>query len=555
VRLGTDVDSPSPMYLYSHRGTDANSDQTGWGPNQVQLYLPQANHPAFGVARLYLRDSDDVENGTASTGYIDSDGQIATNQGPREPPFPLLDGNWHMLSITSQPQGGPGYRMYLDGQLAADLNAQNVPPGLNVDGGDPMTLDGNIILCSRGDDPEERHIDADMAYLSMWDVALNATQIESLFSAVNQQIEKVGPLPPRSSEFGSESEAVSTRRPEIQRVSTTGRPCVFPTVYEGQVVVDCISSGDPSRPNDEICPVADGEWEPCEPLAGKAIPITDRVTFEPPPSSMFDEFSEEMANFDEEISGESVGNDATQAFARGPMYAADGRLCQFPLRYGDITVNNCLSFGGGQFCWVAETYNDPFGSTYSGLGSSTSLGGEWASCAAEALVQPPEPGTLGVGPSTVPILQLQKVTRVTTDGEVCNFPMVIDGNVFDDCVQLFYSSFGGSDSGPSCLSFNGQWKTCNLKDASPEYIANTGEGVSAHRPVYVAERTTVTGKNCIFPGAAGEYVWFDCAVVSAGRAGERAFASGEQKVCQTADATWELCAPANTSGFTTKSLE
>jgi hypothetical protein len=539
------------MYLLSHRGTDAVTDQSGWGPNQVQLYFPQARHPAFGVARLYIRDGDDVDNGTASTGYIDSDGQIATNDGPREPPFPLLDGNWHMLSITSQPQGGPGYRMYLDGQLAADLNTRNVPPGLNVDGGDSMALDGNIILCSRGDDPEERHIDADLAYLSMWDVALNATQVESLFSVVNQQLEKVGPLPLRGSESTIETEAVSTRRPEIQRMSTSGRPCLFPTVYEGQIVVDCISSGDASRPTDEICPVAEGEWETCEPLASKAIPIAGSVTFFSPPPSVYDEYSDEMANFDEEITSDSVIGGATQAFARGPMYSADGRLCQFPLRYGDITVNNCLSFGGGQFCWAAETSanSDIFDNRTSE--SIISQGGEWAPCAAEALIQPPEPGTLGVGPSTVPVLQLQKVVRVTTEGEVCNFPMVINQQIFDDCIQLV-GSVGGSSSEPSCLSSSGQWKTCNLKNASPEYIANTEDGDSHNRPVYVAERTTVTGKNCIFPAAAGEYVWFDCAVVSAG---EGAFAGGEQRVCPTADATWELCAPVNTSSFTTKSLE
>ncbi|KAL4548009.1 hypothetical protein Ndes2526B_g07220 [Nannochloris sp. 'desiccata'] len=550
VRLGSDVDSPSLMYVYSHRGTDADSDQSGWGPNQVQLYFPQASHPAFGVARLYVRDSDDVYNETASTGYIDSDGQIASNVGPREPLFPLLDGNWHMLSMTSQPQGGPGYRMYVDGQLAADLNAGNVPPGLNVDGGDPMVLDGNIILCSRGDDPEERHVDADIAYLSMWDVALNATQVESLFSVVNQQIEKVGPLPPRDSESGTE--AVSTRRPEIQRMSITGRPCIFPTVYKGQSIVDCVSSGDASRPTDEICPVADGEWETCEPLASKAVPTAGSITFYPSPPSMYDEYSEEMANFDEEISRAS-GTDMTQAFARGTMYSADGRLCQFPLRYGDITVNNCLSFGGDQFCWAVDNsvYSDVFG----GTGSTSSIqGGEWAPCAAEALIQPPEPGTLGVGPSTVPVLQLQKVARVTTDGGICNFPMVVNGDIYDDCIQL-PESVGGSSSEPSCLSSSGEWKTCNLKNVSPEYTTSTGGGGSATRPVYVAERTTVTGKNCIFPAAAGEYVWFDCAVVSAGQEGIEPFASGEQRVCPTADATWELCAPANTSGFTTKALD
>jgi hypothetical protein len=30
--------------------------------------------------------------------------------------------NWHMLTLTSQPDGSSGYRMYVDGQLAAQMN-------------------------------------------------------------------------------------------------------------------------------------------------------------------------------------------------------------------------------------------------------------------------------------------------------------------------------------------------------------------------------------------------------------------------------------------------
>ncbi len=578
--MDSDLDSPSPMYLYSHRGTDASKDQSGWGPNQVQLYFPQKMHPAYGAARLYVRDSNDIDKGNVSTGYIDSDGKIADNSGPREPPLSLLDGkSWHMLSITTQPEPGvPGYRMYHDGQLVADLSAQTVPPVepgsselLHVDGGDPMALDGNVILCSRGDDPEQRHIDADIAYLSMWDVSLNETQLQTLYSAVNQQIEKVGPLPPRGSEV--ETEAISTRRPEIQRMSTTGRPCIFPAVYEGQIITDCISSGDASRPTDEICPVADGEWEPCQPLPiaprYPSIPTTNYTdpqsfseTSSPP---MYDEFSDqEMSDYGQkEFSGRGDEN-----YARGPVYSADGRLCQFPIFYGDITVNNCVSFGGDQFCWVAES---SIAAIFGGGTDSTSNGtaGEWAPCAADTLVQPPEPGILGVGPSTVAVLQFPKVVRTTTDGEICNFPMVVDGQIYNDCVIVPAGS--GSSVEPSCFSSSEEWKICNLKDASPEYIASTSSGGSSgggggsamNRPLYVAERSTVTpGKKCIFPARAGEYVLFDCALVSAGEEQQGGLASGgggggggEQRVCPTADATWELCAPVNTSEFTTKALE
>jgi hypothetical protein len=599
VRIGSDLTSPSPMYLYSHRGTDADQDQSGWGPNQVQLYFPQKAHPAYGVARLYVRDSLDVDMGNVSTGYIDSDGKIADNTGPRDGPFPLLDGGWHMLSVTSQPQGGAGYRLYHDGQLVADLNGKTVPVVKNddgitsstgelmhVDGGDKMVLDGNIILCSRGDDPSQRHIDADIAYLSMWDVALNDTQLEALYNVVNQQMEKVGPLPARGAESSTSSgapgtEAVSTKRAEVQRMSVTGRPCLFPTVYEGKIVVDCITSGDASRPMDEICPVADGEWEACEPLASRATPTGGSSTYSDPqsfsetPSEYLypNETAYDVASGGGDESDSPTDSTTEQDYARGTVYSDDGSVCQFPLQYGDIEVNNCLSFGGEQFCWTENLSSSGGRSSpiYGGGETSSNIpAGEWAPCAADALLQPPEPGVLGVGPSTVPVLQLQKVTRVTTDGEICNFPVVVDGQIFDDCIQLADSN----DGEPSCMaSTSGQWKTCNLKNASPLYISSstiTGGSVSSsgvgtggnisssNRPVYVAERTTVTGKNCIFPAAAGKYVWFDCALVgSAGgsQEGDVSSGSGDQRVCSTADATWELCAPANTSAFTTKALE
>ena len=40
-----------------------------------------------------------------------------------EAPNPYLgDGAWHMLTLTSQPDGSMGYRMYIDGALSGQLN-------------------------------------------------------------------------------------------------------------------------------------------------------------------------------------------------------------------------------------------------------------------------------------------------------------------------------------------------------------------------------------------------------------------------------------------------
>lgn len=122
-------------YLLSHRGIEA-TDPTGWGPNQVQMYMPQSNLPAYGVVRAYVRDGDDFYRGDESEGYVDSDGSVGFN-GQRPENSTLLDGQFHMITMTSQPTGGKGYVMYVDGKVAVQmregttyLNEAGVP--LNV---------------------------------------------------------------------------------------------------------------------------------------------------------------------------------------------------------------------------------------------------------------------------------------------------------------------------------------------------------------------------------------------------------------------------------------
>ena len=45
-------------------------------------------------------------------------------------PIPdLKDGGWHMLTLTSQPDGGLGYRMYVDGILAGQMQTNQTYMG------------------------------------------------------------------------------------------------------------------------------------------------------------------------------------------------------------------------------------------------------------------------------------------------------------------------------------------------------------------------------------------------------------------------------------------
>lgn len=39
------------------------------------------------------------------------------------------DGQWHMLTLSTQPFGYAGYRLFLDGKLAGQLDGNSVPVG------------------------------------------------------------------------------------------------------------------------------------------------------------------------------------------------------------------------------------------------------------------------------------------------------------------------------------------------------------------------------------------------------------------------------------------
>jgi hypothetical protein len=129
--------------LFSHRGTDpvtnANAN-TGWGPNQVQVYMPQAGNPAYGILRTYVRDSNDLYTGQEAEGFMDSDGSVGFGGGPRTTPSPLLDKGFHMVTVSSQPGGGKGSRLYVDGELAVQMR----------EGGSYLTQSGVELNVSMG---------------------------------------------------------------------------------------------------------------------------------------------------------------------------------------------------------------------------------------------------------------------------------------------------------------------------------------------------------------------------------------------------------------------
>lgn len=103
------------------------ASQASWSTNvlcctmQIRLYFPEIFHPAYGVLRALVKDSDSTAN---IASHLDSDGRVGhtnttTDSQPYDRQF-LADGLWHMATLTTLTNissGLPGYAMLLDGYL------------------------------------------------------------------------------------------------------------------------------------------------------------------------------------------------------------------------------------------------------------------------------------------------------------------------------------------------------------------------------------------------------------------------------------------------------
>jgi hypothetical protein len=54
----------------------------------------------------------------------------ASNAGPPNPD--LRDQQWHMVTLSSQPDGSFGFRMYIDGALAGQMAANQTYTGVHA---------------------------------------------------------------------------------------------------------------------------------------------------------------------------------------------------------------------------------------------------------------------------------------------------------------------------------------------------------------------------------------------------------------------------------------
>ena len=101
---------------------------------QIQLYIAETFHNAYGIMRTMVKDSTNTDH---TNSYMDSDGRVATyfdNQThlPTYEQHFFGDGLWHMATLTTlsnAPNGMQGHAMYLDGVMVAMQEANQLYTG------------------------------------------------------------------------------------------------------------------------------------------------------------------------------------------------------------------------------------------------------------------------------------------------------------------------------------------------------------------------------------------------------------------------------------------
>lgn len=176
-------------YAYSHIGPAGAEIEDA--TSEVHLYLPEQAHPHYGVLRSIVRDSSDGKQDASDPTYLDSDGCVVD---PDCVPFDATttidpaDGKWHFVVLSTLPgRGEKGYAMFVDGQEAGKIveGESYVTDSGNIHvatGGNPMKLDGDLHLCTRADESEERFFSGSITQLKVWNKALSGDQVAEFYA-------------------------------------------------------------------------------------------------------------------------------------------------------------------------------------------------------------------------------------------------------------------------------------------------------------------------------------------------------------------------------------
>lgn len=174
------------QYLFSHMG---DRDGSEWGPNQISIYVPEQQHPRYGVVRAVIKDTTNEDNNTSGGQqiYLDSDGLVSDNVNPSvsSKPNPMADGNWHMVTISTHADMTTGFDLYLDGAPVGDTvqgNYTGSDGAVAATGGGSMNLTSPITLCQRADVESQRGFDGRLSSLGIWASVLEPANITALFN-------------------------------------------------------------------------------------------------------------------------------------------------------------------------------------------------------------------------------------------------------------------------------------------------------------------------------------------------------------------------------------
>ena len=267
-------DQQGYSWLFSHGSRSPTSD--AFGPNQIQIYLTEyLNETGYGHVSAYARDMNDMYAGIDSSAVLNGDGTVGTlstqKQTAGDENDDVYDGDWHMITLTSQPDMGKGYVLYVDGVKVNELNQTTditniLGESFNVGGGEPLMLNGDIILCSRGyGDPYP--FQGQIAFLSLWEESLIEGQVQLLYDAVA----KYGLRGSDVSVSQQEDLLVDPRLAQLVQYSISGKQCLFPTLHENQDTYGCVVIDGVDK-----CYVGDGVWEQCYFVAGEENQLDTR---------------------------------------------------------------------------------------------------------------------------------------------------------------------------------------------------------------------------------------------------------------------------------------
>ncbi|EFJ44556.1 hypothetical protein VOLCADRAFT_95156 [Volvox carteri f. nagariensis] len=172
---------PVYEYMLTHANLQPLSVQasryTAMDRNQIAVYLAPRTSPLYGIARAYVKDSNDGRGVV----YLDSDGQVADNDQTR------LQYRWDQVAV----QVGPGCSTGYDPSRVWNASAR-----AEIDGGDPLTLGGPLLLCGRYGGPYSRAYGGQLANLAVFDAVLDATDVATLYDMVRDQDAVPSPVLP-----------------------------------------------------------------------------------------------------------------------------------------------------------------------------------------------------------------------------------------------------------------------------------------------------------------------------------------------------------------------